>query len=124
MNHPDTSSLPQTAVATPNTEGMAPAHRLSEGDLAILRAALTGTAKEREVDVLGWYQALPQLLAGGEEGRFALVHEGQVVSVWDTYGDAMQAGLEKYGPEQRFWAGEIKQQHLDKLERLLAQQRA
>jgi hypothetical protein len=28
--------------------------------------------------VLAWYQALPRLLAAGEEGRFALIHNGQV----------------------------------------------
>jgi hypothetical protein len=37
-----------------------------------------------------------RLLAEGESGRFALVHGDEVVSVWDTYRDASQAGSERF----------------------------
>jgi hypothetical protein len=40
---------------------------------------------------------LPDLLAQGHQGRFALVHGDRVVSVWDTMRDAWQAGLERFG---------------------------
>jgi hypothetical protein len=37
-----------------------------------------------------------RLLAEGEQGRFALIHGDEVVSVWDTYRDASQAGSERF----------------------------
>jgi hypothetical protein len=40
---------------------------------------------------------LPRLLAGGEEGRWALVQGNDVVSIWDTFADAVQAGDERFG---------------------------
>jgi hypothetical protein len=40
---------------------------------------------------------LPQLLAAGNEGRFALVQGDNVVSVWDSRRDAVQAGYERFG---------------------------
>lgn len=42
---------------------------------------------------------LPQLLAQGHAGRFALIREGQIVSIWDTQGDAIQAGRLLFGME-------------------------
>jgi hypothetical protein len=85
---------------------------------------LTGMLKEREADVLGWYQSLPRLLAEGEEGRHALMHEGKVVSIWDTHNDAVHAGYEKFGVDGRFGAPQINQRELDRLQLFLAQERA
>jgi hypothetical protein len=42
---------------------------------------------------------LPRLLREGHANRFALIKDGQVVSVWDTYGDARQAGYERFSDE-------------------------
>jgi hypothetical protein len=38
-----------------------------------------------------------RLLAEGEQGRFALVYGEEVISVWDTWRDAIQAGHERFG---------------------------
>jgi hypothetical protein len=115
------STPPEETTPTP-----APAvFQMTEEDLALLRGSLTGTLMEREADVLSWYQALPRLLAEGEEGRYALMYDGQVVSIWDTLGDAIQAGLEKFGvDDHRFSAPCVKQRELDKLKMFLAQERA
>ena len=40
---------------------------------------------------------LPQLLAQGHAGRFALIHRGRIVSIWDTQSDAIQAGRLLFG---------------------------
>ncbi len=40
---------------------------------------------------------MPRLLQEDEVGRFALLHGDEVVSVWDTYGEASQAGYEAFG---------------------------
>ncbi|HEX3655004.1 MAG TPA: hypothetical protein VHV55_04325 [Pirellulales bacterium] len=41
-------------------------------------------------------QQKAELLKHGE-GRFALIGNGNVAGVWDTYDDALQAGYEKFG---------------------------
>jgi hypothetical protein len=43
-----------------------------------------------------------RLLCAGDKGRFALIKGEQVISVWDTHRDALQAGLEGFGQEPFF----------------------
>ena len=43
-----------------------------------------------------------RLMCAGNQGRFALVKGDQVVSVWDTMKDAIQAGRERFGSEPIF----------------------
>lgn len=50
-------------------------------------------------DLAVYRQELPRLLQEEEAGRFALVREGAVASVWDTAGDALQASRLIFGPE-------------------------
>jgi hypothetical protein len=52
-------------------------------------------ARERELAT--YRRELARLLLGGEVGRFALIHGDEVVSVWDTRRDAVQAGHDKFG---------------------------
>ena len=40
-------------------------------------------------------QNLPSLLL--EEGKFVLIHGGELVGIFDTYQDALTAGYEKFG---------------------------
>lgn len=42
---------------------------------------------------------LPRLLHEGHAGRYAVVKDDQVVSIWDTLGDALQEARERYGLE-------------------------
>jgi hypothetical protein len=44
-----------------------------------------------------YLRELPRLVGEGEVDRFALIAGGDVVGVWDTYGEALQAGYERYG---------------------------
>lgn len=47
---------------------------------------------------LATYQReLPRLLTAGEQGRWALVQGNDVVSMWDTFSDAVQAGHDRFG---------------------------
>lgn len=71
---------------------------------------LKSIAKEIET----YYRELPRLLAEGEEGRHALIRGNEVVSVWDTFGDAVQAGHDKFGLEG-FIAQQIRSRDLDGL---------
>ena len=42
---------------------------------------------------------LPRLLAEGHANRFAVIKDGQLVSLWDTASDALQAAQEQFGLE-------------------------
>lgn len=50
-----------------------------------------------EREVAAFRRELPRLLEQGERGRFALVYGDEVISVWDTRGDAIQAGWMRFG---------------------------
>jgi hypothetical protein len=53
----------------------------------------------REQELATYRRELARLLLEGETGRFALIHGDEVVSVWDTRRDAVQAGQDKFGLE-------------------------
>jgi hypothetical protein len=55
---------------------------------------------EREYAV--YRRELPRLLDEGEAGRYALVKGDQLLSVWDTSGDAIQAGYQRFGLDDPF----------------------
>ena len=44
-------------------------------------------------------QQLPHLLQEGHANRYALIKDGQVLSLWDTVEDALQAAGEQFGME-------------------------
>lgn len=50
-----------------------------------------------EKEIATYVRELPRLLEDGEEGRFALIKGDEILSIWDTNGDAIQAGVEKFG---------------------------
>ena len=50
-------------------------------------------------DLATYRRELPRLLQEGQAGRYALIKNDQVVSVWDTVGDALQAAVERFGLE-------------------------
>ena len=50
-------------------------------------------------DLATYRRELPRLLQEGQAGRYALIKNDQVVSVWDTVGDALQAAAERFGLE-------------------------
>ena len=43
-----------------------------------------------------YYRHLPALLEEGEAGRWAVIHEDELRSTWDTYRDALQYGHELF----------------------------
>jgi hypothetical protein len=52
-------------------------------------------ALEQEIET--YRRELPRLLSEGEAGRVALIKGAEVLSVWDTVGDALQAARERFG---------------------------
>jgi hypothetical protein len=55
-----------------------------------------------EKEIATYLRELPRLLEEGHAGRHALVKGDEVLSVWDTQGDAIQAGVERFGLEPIF----------------------
>ena len=59
---------------------------------------------EEQQRLIGYLHAyrkeLPRLLKEGEAGRFAVIQNDEVVHVWDTADDAMQAATLLIGPGQ------------------------
>jgi hypothetical protein len=51
------------------------------------------------VEIATFERELPRLLTEGEAGRWAVVKGNEVVSVWDTVNDALQAAHERLGLE-------------------------
>ena len=52
---------------------------------------------EREFDT--YRRELPRLVREGHAGRWALIKEDAVISVWDTQRDVLQAGHERFALE-------------------------
>jgi hypothetical protein len=48
-------------------------------------------------EIKTYRRELPRLLAEGQEGRVALIKGDEVVSLWDTFDEAYQAGRERFG---------------------------
>jgi hypothetical protein len=51
------------------------------------------------VEIATYLRELPRLLDEGWSGKHAIIHGNDVVSIWDTQNDAIQAAREKFGPD-------------------------
>ena len=65
------------------------------------------TAEILNIELDAYEKEKDRLLAEGKVGKFALVGQGAVVDVWDTYEDALQAGYGKFGLNTRFLVKKI-----------------
>lgn len=50
-------------------------------------------ALEKELET--YHSKLGELLPS--EGKYVLIHDGEVAGIWEKYEDALKAGYEKYG---------------------------
>ena len=69
--------------------------------------SLPDNLKRLEREIGTYFRELPRLIAGGDEGRYALIRDDELLSVWDTLDDASQAGHERFGLD-RFMAQKIR----------------
>src|SRR5262245_9641521 len=60
-------------------------------------ADLPDSLKPLEREIATYRRELSRLLAEGHAHRYALIKGDQVVSIWDTFRDAHQAGRERFG---------------------------
>ena len=53
--------------------------------------------KQYRQEIVTYLREVPRLLQEGEDGRYALLKGNEVLSIWDTESDAIQAGVDKFG---------------------------
>ena len=58
---------------------------------------MTNGLDQIRAEIITYRRELPRLLADRQEGRYALIQGNQVISLWDTFADAYQAGCERFG---------------------------
>jgi hypothetical protein len=58
--------------------------------------------KRYEQEIATYLRELPRLIQEGQSGRHALIKGEEILSIWDTQGDAIQAGCERFGLEPIF----------------------
>jgi hypothetical protein len=73
----------------------------ASGPVNITPSGLAGL-KLYEREIATYLRELPRLLEEGEAGRHALIKGDEILSLWDTQGDALQAGCERFGLEPIF----------------------
>jgi len=79
-----------------------------------MQNTLPENLKPLEREIATYFRELPQLIADGHEGRYALIRDEDLLSVWDTLDDALQAGHERFGFE-RFMTQKIRSNDVKKL---------
>jgi len=85
----------ETTAPGPNSPGNAaiPVHVTPSGQAAL---------KIYEREIATYLRELPRLLKEGYAWRHVLVKGDEVLSVWETQADAIQAGREKFGLDPIF----------------------
>ncbi|MBO0696766.1 MAG: hypothetical protein J2P46_00090 [Zavarzinella sp.] len=72
-----------------------------------MKHALPEKLKPLEREIGTYYRELPRLIAEGQEGRYALIRDDELLSVWDTLDEAATAGHDKFGLD-RFMTQKIR----------------
>jgi|SRR5208283_3463952 len=88
-------STETTPPAAPDKAATPPVH------INVLPGALEAL-KLFEREVAAYRRELPRLLDEGNAWRHAIVKGDEVLSIWDTQGDAIQAAREKFGLDPIF----------------------
>ncbi len=112
------------SAATPLAPPLPTGLRFTEEDLDLLLAALPEKARERQADIRRFWRELPRLLDEGHQDRVALLHDGELISLWDSLGDATQAGYDRFGPEGRFLTSPVSALEFLRLRQYLARLRS
>lgn len=55
-----------------------------------------------EKEIATYRRELPRLLAEGYAGEYALVKGNEILSIWETQGDAIRAGRDRFGLDSIF----------------------
>jgi hypothetical protein len=58
--------------------------------------------KMYEREIATYLRELPRLLEEGYAGKHALIKDDEILSIWDTQNDAIEAGCERFGLEPIF----------------------
>ncbi len=80
---------------------------------------LPETIRHMAAEINTYLRELPRLVFEGDEDRYVLIQGDQLLSVWDTYGDALQAGYDRFGLDGRFVAHKIQGRDMERFLTLL-----
>src|SRR5262245_60425585 len=81
--------------------------------------ALPETIRHMAAEINAYLRELPQRLSECYECRFVLIQGDTMLSAWDTYGDATQAGYERFGIDGHFVVHQIRGHELERFLTLL-----
>jgi hypothetical protein len=70
--------------------------------------------KARAAEINTYMREMPQLLRDGHDGRYALISADQLISLWDTHANAMEAGYDRFGLDGRFIAQKIDSRYYER----------
>ena len=88
-----------SSVANSSTTPQAPVEKVPH--INITPSGLK-SLKLYEKEIATYLRELPRMLEDGHAWRHALVKGDEILSIWDTQGDAIQAGVERFGLEPIF----------------------
>jgi hypothetical protein len=77
--------------------------------------SLPERARPLATELATYLRELPRLLEEGHDGRYALIKGATILSLWDTLEDALQAGYERFGPDEPFMTQKIDSRHRGRL---------
>lgn len=69
-------------------------------------------------EIATYRRELPRLLQEGQAGRCALIKGNEILSIWDTWGDANQAGYDRFGLDEPFCVQKIDPRDPDRFAQL------
>lgn len=96
------SSTPGTSNATANPV-----------PITVTPSGLKGL-KLFEREIATYRRELPRLLSEGEASRYAIVKGDDIVSIWDTWGDATQARYERFGMDSPIFIKQIDERDMER----------
>ncbi len=59
--------------------------------------SIMATADDLKEELTAYEKRKDELIETHGEGKFVLVHGAEIAGVWDSYGDALKSGYEKFG---------------------------
>ena len=80
---------------------------------------LPESIRHMAAEINAYLRELPRLLAEGEAGRYALIKGETILSIWDTYGEALDAGYDRFGIDGRIVVHKIQGHDLERFRTLL-----
>jgi len=74
-----------------------------------------------KAEISTYLRELPKLLDEGYAGKHVIVKCDEILSIWDTQNDAIQAARDKFGPDVPIFVKAVDSRDIERFARLKAQ---